>query len=245
MIIFEGIFALKFMMKRCLFILIGLLFITDIFSQGSQAVVLISGRVVNERNMQPVEARIVWELLPEGKEVGIARSDPSNGNYKIILPHGKKYGYMALAEGYYSVTKFLDLTNLEQYTEIDEQNLFLAPVMESQVARLNNVFFKDGSDELLPESICELDRFVSFLKINKKVSVEIAAHTDNVGDDNKNMELSQRRAQKVVDYCISKGIKKERLVAKGYGETQPVAFNGDEDGRAMNRRIEFKVLSIK
>lgn len=220
-------------------------FYVSIYSQGSQPVVLISGKVVNERNMQPVEARIVWELLPDGKEVGIARSDPSNGNYKIVLPHGKKYGYMALAEGYYSITKYLDLTNLEQYTEIDEQNLYLAPVMESQVARLNNIFFKDDTDELLPESLCELDRFVSFLKVNKKVTVEIAAHTDNIGDDRKNMELSQRRAQKIVEYCISKGIKKERLVAKGYGETQPIAFNGDEEGRAMNRRIEFKVLSIK
>ncbi|HNV95630.1 MAG TPA: OmpA family protein [Bacteroidales bacterium] len=234
-----------FMIKLYIFAILSLFFINHIFSQGSQAVVLISGKVVNERNMQPVESRIVWELLPEGKEVGIARSDPSNGNYKIILPHGKKYGYMALAEGYYSVTKFLDLTNLEQYTEIDEQNLYLAPVMESQVARLNNVFFKDQSDEFMPESVCELDRFVSFLKINKKIKCEIAAHTDNIGDDAKNMELSQRRAQKVVDYCISKGIKSERLVAKGYGETQPVAFNGDEDGRAMNRRVEFKVLSIK
>ncbi len=214
-------------------------------AQGSQPVFLIYGKVVNERNMEPVEARIVWELLPEGKEVGIARSDPNNGNYKIVLPHGKKYGYMALAEGYYSITKFLDLTNLEQYTEIDEQNLYLAPVMESQVARLNNVFFKDDTDELLPESICELDRFVSFLKINKKITVEIGAHTDNVGSSQKNMELSQRRAQKVVDYCISKGIKKERLIAKGYGDTQPIAFNRDEEGRAMNRRIEFKVLSIK
>lgn len=216
-----------------------------VFSQGSQAVVLISGKVVNERNMQPVESRIVWEQLPEGKEVGIARSDPNNGNYKIVLPHGKRYGYMALAEGYYSVTKYLDLTNLEQYTEIDEQNLYLAPVMESQVARLNNVFFKDGSSELLPESICELDRFVAFLKVNKKITVEIAAHTDNVGDDAKNLELSQQRAQTVVDYCMSKGIKKDRLIPKGYGEKQPIAFNGDEDGRAMNRRIEFKVLTLK
>lgn len=214
-------------------------------SQGSKPVVLISGKVVNERNMQPVEARIVWELLPDGVEVGIARSDPSNGNYKIVLPHGKRYGYMALAEGYYSITKYLDLTNLEQYTEIDEQNLYLAPLMEDQVARLNNVFFKENSDELLPESICELDRFVSFLKINKKIKIEISAHTDNIGNDDKNMELSERRAKKVVDYCISKGIKKERLFAKGYGETQPIAFNGDEEGRAMNRRIEFKIISLK
>ncbi len=232
------------MIKLC-FVAISCFLFNNIFSQGSQAVVLVSGKVVNERNMQPVESRIVWEQLPEGKEVGIARSDPSNGNYKIILPHGKRYGYMALAEGYYSVTKYLDLTNLEQYTEVDEQNLYLAPVMESQVVRLNNIFFKNGSDEFLPESICELDRFVAFLKVNKKITVEIAAHTDNVGDKAKNLELSQKRAQKVVDYCVSKGIKGDRMTAKGYGQAQPVAFNGDEDGRAMNRRVEFKVTSLK
>jgi len=232
-------------MKLLLNLAFILYFHNFIFSQGSEPVVLISGRVVNERNMEPIGARVVWELLPEGKEVGIARSDPSNGNYKIVLPHGKKYGYMALAEGYYSVTKFLDLTNLEQYTEIDEQNLYLAPVLPDQVTRLNNVFFKDGTDELLPESICELDRFVAFLKVNKKIVVEIAAHTDNVGDDKENLLLSQRRAEKIVQYCISKGIKKNRLVPKGYGETQPIAFNNDEEGRAMNRRIEFKILSIK
>ncbi len=232
-------------MKLISFILIITNIFNLVYSQGSQPVVLISGKVVNERNMQPVEARIIWELLPEGKEVGIARSDPSTGNYKIVLPHGKKYGYMALAEGYYSVTRYLDLSNLEQYAEIDEQNLYLAPVMESQVARLNNIFFKENSDELLPESLCELDRFVAFLKVNKKIRVEIGAHTDNIGDDQKNMELSQRRAQKVVDYCISKGIKADRLIAKGYGETQPIAFNSNEEGRAMNRRIEFKVISLK
>ncbi len=221
------------------------MFIYQAFSQGSQAVVLISGKVLNERTMEPVEARIVWELLPQGQEVGIARSDPSNGNYKIVLPHGKKYGYMALAEGYYSVTKFLDLTNLESYTEVDEQNLFMAPVLIDQVVRLNNVFFKDGTDELLPESLCELDRFVSFLKINKKITIEISGHTEKKGDSTKNMNLSLRRAQKVADYCIEKGIKKERIVAKGYGDKVPIAFNNDEDGRAMNRRIEFKVLSVK
>lgn len=232
-------------MVKFWYIAIFCFIINNIFSQGSEPVILISGKVVNERNMKPVEARIVWELLPDGKEVGIARSDPNNGNYKIVLPHGKRYGYMALAKGYYSVTKYLDLTNLEEYDEIDEQNLYLAPVMESQVVRLNNIFFKDGSDEFLPESICELDRFVAFLKLNKKIRVEIAAHTDNVGDESKNIELSQKRAQKVVDYCISKGIKSKRLVAKGYGPTQPIAFNKDEEGRAMNRRIEFRIISLK
>ena len=212
--------------------------------QGSQPVVLISGKVVNERNMEPLEARVVWEILPEGTEAGIARTDPTTGEYKIILPFGKNYGYLALAEGYYSVTKNLDVSDLNEYKEIDEQNLFMAPVMESQVVRLNNIFFKKKSAELLPESTQELCRFVEFLKINKKITIEIAGHTDDKGDPNELLTLSENRAQAVADYCIAKGIKAERIKVRGYGKSQPIAFNKDEDGREMNRRIEFRVLNV-
>lgn len=230
---------------KTVFILFFLELITLIVhSQGSQPVVLISGKVVNERTMEPLEARVIWELLPEGTEAGIARTDPTNGEYKIILPFGKNYGYMALAEGYYSVTKNLDVTDLNEYKEIDEQNLYMAPVKESQVVRLNNIFFKKKTAELLPESNQELCRFVEFLKINKKIIIEIAGHTDNKGEPAELLTLSQSRAQAVTDYIIGKGIKADRIIVKGYGQTQPIAFNKDEEGREMNRRIEFKVLSV-
>jgi len=232
------------MLKTLLSFILTFLF-GKIFSQAVKPVVLISGKVVDERTMRPLGAKIVWEVLPEGKEAGIARSNPKTGEYKIVLPQGKKYSYMALLEGYYSVTKYLDLTNLDDYIEIDEQNLYLAPVMIDQVIRLNNIFFKDGTDELLPESYCELDRFVAFLKINKRVEGEIGGHTDNIGDPQQNLILSEKRAKKIMEYCISKGINPKRLTAKGYGQTQPISFNKDEEGRAMNRRIEFKITNIK
>jgi len=214
------------------------------FSQGSQPVVLISGKVLNERTMEPLEARVVWELLSDGTEAGIARTDPVTGEYKIILPFGKNYGYMALAEGFYSVTKNLDVTDLNEYKEIEEQNLFMAPVKESQVVRINNVFFNKKTAELLPESNQELCRFVEFLRINKKIIIEIGGYTDNKGDTTQLRILSKDRAQAVANYCISKGIKTDRIVVKGYGATHPIAFNKDEEGREMNRRIEFKVLSL-
>ncbi len=225
-----------------LFVVI-ILFSNFIFAQGSQPVVLISGKVVNERNMEPLEAKVIWELLPDGTEAGIARTDPTNGEYKIILPFGKKYGYLAVAEGFYSVTKYLDVTDLKEYQEIEEQNLFMAPVMESQVVRLNNLFFKKKTSEILKESYPELNRFVEFLKTNKKITIEIGAHTDNKGEPNENMKLSENQAQAVTDYCVSKGIKEDRIKVKGYGQTQPIAFNKDEEGREMNRRVEFKVLT--
>lgn len=230
-------------MKTLLFLFFFTIIVHLTYSQGSQPVVLISGKVLNERNMEPLEARVIWEILPDGIEAGIARTDPNTGEYKIILPFGKNYGYMALAEGFYSVTKNLNVTDLNEYKEIDEQNLFMAPIKESQVVRINNIFFKKKTAELLPESNQELCRFVEFLKINKKIIIEISGHTDNNGDTTELRILSKARAQAVADYCNSKGIKVDRMVVKGYGSTRPIGFNKDEDGREMNRRIEFEVLS--
>lgn len=224
-----------------------ILFITIIsFSQSSKPVVLIKGKVLNERNMMPVDedVKIIYEELSTGKEAGIARIDPRDGKYQIILPYGKKYGYMALAEGYYSVTKSLDITNLEKYTEIDEQNLFLAPLKKDQVVRLNNIFFKEKTAELMPESILELNRFVSFLKMNKKIIIEISAHTDNSFDDKNSMILSEKRAEAIYNYVIKKGIKEKRLTKKGYGLKFPIGFNETKEGRALNNRIEFKIISL-
>ena len=214
------------------------------FSQNVNPVVLISGKVLNERNMKPVAAQIVYEYLPSGEEAGIARSNPRNGDYKIILPFGKKYGYMALVKGYYSVTKFLNVIDLKEYTEIDEQNLFLAPIQVDQVVRLNNIVFKDKSAIFTEDSFVELNRFVLFLKTNKKIEIELSAHTDNIGDSKENLELSKKRVMALNSYLTKHKIKERRLTTKWFGDTKPIGFNSSEDGRAMNRRLEFKVTSL-
>jgi outer membrane protein OmpA-like peptidoglycan-associated protein len=215
-------------------------------AQQPNPVVLISGKVLNERTMAPVEVdvRITYETLPDGKEAGIARTNPLTGDYKIILPFGKLYGYLALAEGYYSVTKSLDVTNLTEYTEVDEQNLFLAPLKVDQVIILNNIFFKKKSAELKEESHPELLRFVEFLKVNKKIEIELSGHTDNKGAEEDNIKTSKDRAQAIATYISDKGIKEGRLTIKGYGPKFPIGFNNDKEGRARNNRIEFKILSL-
>jgi outer membrane protein OmpA-like peptidoglycan-associated protein len=211
--------------------------------QGSEPVVLVSGKVVNERTMEAVEARVIYEILPDGTEAGIARSDPMNGDYKIILPRGKLYGYRGYAEGYYCVSKNCDVTKLENYTEIEEQNLYMAPLIADQIVRLNNIFFKGKTAEIQPESYSELNRFYEFMKVNKKLVIELHAHTDNKGDSAENQTVSENRAKAVADYLISKGIKAERMMVKGFGQSFPIAFNNDSEGREMNKRIEFKVIS--
>jgi outer membrane protein OmpA-like peptidoglycan-associated protein len=107
---------------------------------------------------------------------------------------------------------------------------------------LNNVFFETSKWELKPESMIELDRLVLLLKNNPEKKIEIGGHTDNVGSDEANLTLSNNRAQSVVDYLVKKGIAVNRLTAKGYGETVPIATNDTEIGRSKNRRTEFRVI---
>ncbi|PKP22512.1 MAG: hypothetical protein CVU05_03680 [Bacteroidetes bacterium HGW-Bacteroidetes-21] len=122
--------------------------------------------------------------------------------------------------------------------------LRLAPIEVGQVVRLNNIFFEFGKATLLPESYPELDRTAEFLKNNPSVQIEVSGHTDNVGSEGFNQKLSQSRAQSVADYLVTKGVNTNRMSVMGYGMARPVAFNTDEEGRAMNRRVEFKVLKM-
>lgn len=108
--------------------------------------------------------------------------------------------------------------------------------------RIEGILFKTGSAEILPKSYTILDQAVAMLQQFPEIRMEIQGHTDDVGDDAKNLALSQERAQSVVNYMVSKGITADRLVAKGYGETTPEVPNDSETNQARNRRVEFHVI---
>lgn len=203
-------------------------------------VVLIYGKVIDQKTNQPIKAKISYEQLPSGKEVGTANTSPEDMVYKIVLPFGENYGFMASADNYYSVTKNLDLSKLEAYQEM-EVNLYLAPIQKDEAIRLNNIFFEFGKSVLKEESYPELNRLVKLLTDNPTITIEINGHTDDVGADTDNLKLSQERAAAVVTYLTSKKIGGNRLSSNGFGETKPLADNKTEEGRQLNRRVEFVV----
>lgn len=125
-------------------------------------------------------------------------------------------------------------------SELDK--LASEPLKKGQNIVLRDVYFETASFKLKKESYTELNKLVSILKKNPKSKVEISGHTDNTGDAGKNMTLSKNRARAVYNYVVSKGIPKKQLVHKGYGQTKPIADNKTEEGKAKNRRTEFKVL---
>ncbi|MCO6499595.1 MAG: OmpA family protein [Vicingus serpentipes] len=208
-----------------------------------EPVVLVYGKVFDKKTGEPIKANINYELLPSGEEMGTAVTSPEDNVYKIVLPFGKNYGFMANADKYYSITENLDLSNLKEYQEI-ERNLYLAPIEKEQTIRLNNIFFELGKATLKEESYPELKRLIKLLNDNLGISIELSGHTDNIGSDDDNLTLSQNRADAVVSYLTENGIKSNRLTAKGYGETMPVATNDTEEGRQLNRRVSFTVKNM-
>jgi outer membrane protein OmpA-like peptidoglycan-associated protein len=206
-------------------------------------VVLVYGKVLNSATNEGLEADITYRLLETDEEVGIANSDPKDGSYKIILPAGKVYSFMAQKENIYTESQNIDLTNIKKYTEI-EQNLYLTPIQVGSTVRMNNLFFVTGKTEINKMSYPELQRLIDVMKKHKKMEVEIAGHTDDVGSDKVNNELSLERANAVRDYIISNGIEPERLKSKGYGKTKPVASNKTPEGRKKNRRVDFTILKL-
>ncbi len=107
---------------------------------------------------------------------------------------------------------------------------------------LKNVQFEFNSSELTAGSSESLDKVVDAMNEYPTLRIEIQAHSDNSGDAGYNQSLSEERANSVRDYLISKGIAPDRMEAKGYGESQPVADNDTREGRATNRRVELKVI---
>ncbi len=108
---------------------------------------------------------------------------------------------------------------------------------------LKNVFFDSGKAILKKESFVALNELYDALKMKPAMVIEIAGHTDNVGNQAANQLLSEQRAVSVRVYLIRKGIDPKRIQAKGYGDTEPVAYNDNSEGRQQNRRTEVRIIS--
>ena len=210
-------------------------------SAKPKPVALISGTVYDQKTLHVLEALITYFNLETNEEIGTARSNPDDGRYKIALPGGFKYSYLAQKEGYISVSENIDLTELDEYREFT-RDLYLVPIEVGQVIRLNNIFFEFDKSDLLEASVYELDRLAVILKDNPTMTIRIEGHTDYMGSDAYNQKLSEDRARSVYTYLQGKSLG-SRASSAGYGESKPVATNETDEGRALNRRVEFVILS--
>jgi outer membrane protein OmpA-like peptidoglycan-associated protein len=131
-----------------------------------------------------------------------------------------------------------------------DTTLVLDQIVIDKAIVLENIYYNFGSADIRPDAAQELDKLVNILLDNPEIAIELSSHTDSVDTEQYNLRLSSNRAKAAVDYIIRQGISKDRIIAKGYGESRPIAANtnpdgsDNEEGRQKNRRTEFKVIRI-
>ena len=222
----------------------------ELFSlQKKRPVKQISGRVVACETGEPLAGASLSIVDADNKPVFNKVTDAS-GTYAFTVEDFAPLKASATREGYRSGALEVGVPADLEATILNNPAVCLSKIPEvGETEVLNNVYYEFNKAYLLEASFASLDKLVAMLRDNPTVTIEIGGHTDSKGADNYNQRLSEARAHSVVDYLVGKGIERGRLVAKGYGESVPVAPNTREDGsdnpqgREQNRRTEFKVLS--
>lgn len=204
-------------------------------------VTIVKGIVTDAISLEPIEATI--EIYDNVKNELISEqiSNSKTGKYLISLPSGVNYGLVVKADNYLFHSENFDIDSTATYNEIIK-DISLMPIEQGSKVVLKNIFFDVNKSVLRSESFSELEQLKQFMTENKDVKVEISGHTDNTGSYALNQELSQNRAKAVVDYLIANGISTERLTYRGASYDEPIASNNTDEGKQLNRRVEFKII---
>jgi outer membrane protein OmpA-like peptidoglycan-associated protein/tetratricopeptide (TPR) repeat protein len=207
-------------------------------------VTYMKGSVFSSATKDKLKAKFELVDLKTGRTVIESYSDSIKGEFLVCLINDNDYALNVSKDGYLFYSENFNLTGDHSKLDPYLKDIPLQPIKKDEIVILKNIFFDTDKYDLKPQSTTELEKLLDLLNKNPKIKIEISGHTDNVGDDKYNQTLSENRAKAVYDYLINKSIAKERLTYKGYGETVPIDTNDTEEGRANNRRTEFKVIAV-
>jgi tetratricopeptide (TPR) repeat protein len=206
-------------------------------------VIYLTGKVADSETGSPVMARLEVIDMITDQVIGITASSDYDGSYRIKLPERHPYIIDSRSSGYLSGMFRVNIpaTGTEEFYI---QDISLVKIKVGKKVVLNNILFETGKAVINKSSFAELDRLVDLLRDNSRMRIEISGHTDKTGSEPLNFRLSGNRAKAVVDYLTGKGIDSNRLEYKGSGSLQPISDNATAEGRAKNRRVEFKILEF-
>jgi outer membrane protein OmpA-like peptidoglycan-associated protein/tetratricopeptide (TPR) repeat protein len=208
-----------------------------------EKVLLFKGQLKDESGEPVVNGKIEVKD-PVTKEVTEFAVSPGKGTYAGIVRVPKDRNLIMTVTNPNSVPVITRITP-EDSVNAGKKIIKNIEIKEAEVGKsfiINDIHYETNSSKLTLESLFILDELHNYLNERNTIKMSVNGHTDDVGDDNANLALSTDRAFSVVDYLHSKGIAKERLIFKGFGETKPISDNKTNEGRALNRRTEFVVL---
>ncbi len=203
--------------------------------KGDEKMFRVYGKVTTLKTALPLRATLTFHSDTTYSVVAAP-----DGKYSIKVPSVNEYSIRVEASGFVGTFEKLDVRTYEMKSL--EMNYSLQPIEIGATVNLKSVLFQQSTFNLLPESNDELDLVVSFLNINPKVEIQLSGHTDNRGNPEHNVNLSQKRVERVKAYLVSKGISAKRITGKGYGGGKPIAANDTEETRRLNRRVEFTIV---
>jgi outer membrane protein OmpA-like peptidoglycan-associated protein len=209
--------------------------------QPQRAASYVRGFVYDSLTKAPLAARVRIVDLELRDTIRALTSNRVTGEFVTSLPLRSRYALLAEAPGYLFYSQHFDLRESDQAYEL---RVPLEKPRKGSTIRLRNVFFEFDRADIKPESEVELLEVVRLLQAHPKWKVEVQGHTDSVGTAMYNQQLSQRRAEAVRQFLIQRGIKPERIQARGYGSSRPIAPNTTEEGRALNRRTEILLIEV-
>jgi len=219
------------------------------FDEFERDVELITRRVPfsyifrDEETQEALPVTLTFRNKNNDEVITLLPQESVNGVYSVMLREGDEYEITATPmPGYAFYDSEVSVTTGVNHGAQPSKEVNLKPLTANTTLAFQNITFETNSAELNVSSYEQLNQLIELLAYNKQLKVEISAHTDDVGSNAYNMKLSIKRAESVVAYLVENNIPNEQLVAKGYGEEKPMLPNSSEENKAVNRRVELKVL---
>lgn len=226
-------------MRQILFFFISTFCISNLFAQElipTETEALLNVLVTN-KNGAPRGGEVVMFKGLKTKKLFKTITGP-DGKSSLLVPKGDTYKIDYKFFGDSLDYSTFEVPNPEGQVTFD----LTIEIQPPKTYTLKNVLFDFGKATLRKESFVTLNDLIEYLKLKPSMIIEIGGHTDNVGTPEANLKLSQERAETVRNYIIAKGVSAQRITAKGYGQTVPVADNSNDDGRQKNRRTEVRII---
>ncbi|MFZ6000913.1 MAG: OmpA family protein [Bacteroidota bacterium] len=219
-----------------------------VWAQDADTLYYAEGKIVNAATKEPVVAHISYQSLPYGSMVGVL----NGSSYRFPFYENAKYEITIEAQGFASAKYMLDPAEANAQRVIVRDVELGLPSSASKVAetthsvgkvmRLDNLIFELGKSKIAASSYPELDQVAAMLTTYPKMIIQLEGHTDFRGDAKLNMKLSQERVDAVKNYLVGKGVAKNKVKTKAFGGTVPLSRENTEEGHAMNRRVEVRIL---
>ncbi|MGF1637527.1 MAG: OmpA family protein [Cyclobacteriaceae bacterium] len=216
--------------------------------QAADSLVLIRGHVYDSVShspeIRPVKAKLIFERMPYGNEIGIISSKDSAGYYEYYLSYNHEYTLNVSAEGHQKNFNQIRPKDI-QHSGVITLDIFLQPQLKAnQVIRLEKLIFEQGKSAITVSSNQELNRLVSIMKEHPKMQIQLEGHTDWRGSKKLNHKLSQDRVLAVKSYLVNYGVSSKRIKTKAFGGSDPLTREQSLEASEINRRVEVRILKL-